>query len=92
MEQSRSAHVVGLADAAAAPGAARVRFAMAIDGVCLELALLHCQPLFLSIFKQCDTIVSYRSTPLQKAMVVKLCKTELALTTLAIGDGANDVS
>ena len=81
-EQSQSAHAVGTA------GGGRVRFALAIDGVSLELALLHCQPLFLAIFGQCDTIVSYRSTPLQKAMVVRMCKTELALTTLAIGDGS----
>ena len=85
LEQSRSAHsMVPL------PADGRVRFALAIDGVSLELALLHCQSLFIAIFQQCDTIVSYRSTPLQKALVVKMCKTQLGLTTLAIGDGAND--
>lgn len=33
-----------------------------------------------------------RSTPLQKAYLVKVVKEELNLRTLAIGDGANDVS
>lgn len=33
-----------------------------------------------------------RSTPLQKAYLVKVVKDELRLCTLAIGDGANDVS
>lgn len=33
-----------------------------------------------------------RSTPLQKAFLVKIVKEDLHLRTLAIGDGANDVS
>lgn len=33
-----------------------------------------------------------RSTPLQKAYLVKIVKEELRRSTLAIGDGANDVS
>lgn len=33
-----------------------------------------------------------RATPLQKAFVVKIVKEELKMRTLAIGDGANDVS
>jgi phospholipid-transporting ATPase len=68
------------------------RFALAIDGLALEQSLMHHEPLFLTIFKRCETIVCYRSTPMQKAMVVKMCKEKLNLCTLAIGDGANDVS
>ena len=67
-------------------------FAMAIDGVALEISLRHLKDLFRNVFDCCETIVSYRSTPLQKALCVKMCKTELDKTTLAIGDGANDVS
>lgn len=33
-----------------------------------------------------------RATPLQKAYIVKVVKEELKMRTLAIGDGANDVS
>lgn len=33
-----------------------------------------------------------RSTPLQKAYLVKIVKEEMNISTLAIGDGANDVS
>ena len=91
LEQAASVHAVQVERGRGAQQS-KVGFALAIDGVCLELALVHCKTQFLSIFKQCDTIVSYRSTPLQKALVVKMCKTDLALTTLAVGDGANDVS
>jgi len=37
-------------------------------------------------------VLCCRSTPLQKASVVKLAKEKLNGKTLAIGDGANDVS
>ena len=33
-----------------------------------------------------------RATPLQKAYIVRIVKEELKMHTLAIGDGANDVS
>ena len=33
-----------------------------------------------------------RATPLQKAYIVRIVKEELRMHTLAIGDGANDVS
>ena len=36
--------------------------------------------------------VTYRVTPLQKALVVELVKKTKDAVTLAIGDGANDVS
>ena len=91
LEQAASSHAVQVERGRGAKQS-KVGFALAIDGVCLELALVHCKTQFLAIFQQCDTIVSYRSTPLQKALVVKMCKVDLGLTTLAIGDGANDVS
>jgi P-type E1-E2 ATPase len=37
-------------------------------------------------------IICCRVTPLQKAMVVELVKKNKQAVTLAIGDGANDVS
>ncbi|XP_058521860.1 probable phospholipid-transporting ATPase IM [Ochotona princeps] len=40
----------------------------------------------------CKTVVCCRVTPLQKAQVVELVKTHRNAVTLAIGDGANDVS
>jgi phospholipid-transporting ATPase len=48
---------------------------------------------FLTIGKACKTVICSRVTPLQKALVVRLVKSSLTTSmTLAIGDGANDVS
>lgn len=41
---------------------------------------------------QCRSVICCRVTPLQKAMVVELIKKSRKAVTLAIGDGANDVS
>lgn len=40
----------------------------------------------------CKTVICCRVTPLQKAQVVQLVKKYKRAVTLAIGDGANDVS
>ncbi|KAI9205923.1 uncharacterized protein BJ171DRAFT_500123 [Polychytrium aggregatum] len=48
--------------------------------------------LFLSIGVRCDSVICCRVTPLQKALVVKLVRSQLKKVTLSIGDGANDVS
>ncbi|KAL0154880.1 hypothetical protein M9458_049143, partial [Cirrhinus mrigala] len=40
----------------------------------------------------CKTVICCRVTPLQKALVVELIKRHKRAVTLAIGDGANDVS
>ena len=47
---------------------------------------------FLNIAKHCKVVICCRVTPGQKAQVVKLVKDNLREVTLAIGDGANDVS
>ena len=40
----------------------------------------------------CEGVICCRVSPLQKALIVKLVKEDLEVMTLAIGDGANDVS
>ncbi len=40
----------------------------------------------------CEAVVCCRVSPLQKALVVRLVKEGIGAMTLAIGDGANDVS
>ena len=40
----------------------------------------------------CEGVICCRVSPLQKALVVRLVKDGLGSMTLAIGDGANDVS
>ena len=69
------------------------KIALVIDG----RTLAHClQPeledRFTQIVSRCTSVLCCRSTPLQKASVVKLAKEKLQGKTLAIGDGANDVS
>jgi magnesium-transporting ATPase (P-type) len=48
--------------------------------------------LLLRLAMQCEAVICCRVSPLQKALVVKLVKNGLSVMTLAIGDGANDVS
>ena len=40
----------------------------------------------------CKAVICCRVTPLQKALVVEMVKKHKKAITLAIGDGANDVS
>lgn len=47
---------------------------------------------FLKTACLCKTVICCRVTPLQKAQVVELVKKYKKAITLAIGDGANDVS
>lgn len=47
---------------------------------------------FLDLAKQCGAVLCCRATPLQKALIVRLAKDSLKVLTLAVGDGANDVS
>ena len=74
-----------------------------IDGATLSLVvsadqdgLLVCHrpsDLFVTLTRLCQSVVLARSSPLQKALVVMLVKKyEPSAITLAIGDGANDVS
>lgn len=77
----------------ASAGNGRPPLAMIIDGITLGFALE--KPLdkkFIEIAKHCDAVVCCRAAPLQKAAVVSLVRENLKVMTLAIGDGANDVS
>jgi phospholipid-translocating ATPase len=50
------------------------------------------QKSFLELTSRCTAVLGCRATPLQKAYLVRIVKEELKMHTLAIGDGANDVS
>ncbi|KAG6801693.1 phospholipid-transporting ATPase ID isoform X7 [Apis mellifera caucasica] len=68
-------------------------FAVVINGHSLVHALHpQLEQLFLEVSSQCKAVICCRVTPLQKAMVVELIKKNKNAVTLAIGDGANDVS
>jgi magnesium-transporting ATPase (P-type) len=70
------------------------------EGFCLLItgsALVHAlsdrlKIKFLELSTLCKTVICCRVTPLQKAQVVELIMTNDNVITLAIGDGANDVS
>ncbi|KAI7866455.1 hypothetical protein BDF14DRAFT_1743655 [Spinellus fusiger] len=67
--------------------------ALVIDGTTLRHALSKdCRSMFLSLGMQCASVLCCRVSPKQKAEVVLLVKKGLKVMTLAIGDGANDVS
>ncbi|XP_054822485.1 putative phospholipid-transporting ATPase 9 [Prosopis cineraria] len=66
--------------------------ALIIDGKSLTYALEDdAKDLFLELAIGCASVICCRSSPKQKALVTKLVKTKTGCTTLAIGDGANDV-
>ena len=68
--------------------------ALIIDGKSLGFALEEDLKLtFLELALLCKAVVCCRVSPIQKALVVKLVKDNVEESvTLAIGDGANDVS
>ncbi|KAG7396041.1 hypothetical protein PHYBOEH_002864 [Phytophthora boehmeriae] len=67
--------------------------ALLVDGSALTLALLpsNCEN-FLKLALQSATVIVCRASPIQKALVVELVKSGVPDVTLAVGDGANDVS
>ncbi|KAM9070535.1 probable phospholipid-transporting ATPase IM isoform X1 [Sarcophilus harrisii] len=68
-------------------------YALIINGHSLGYALeANLQNEFLEIACICKTVICCRVTPLQKAQVVELVKKHRKAVTLAIGDGANDIS
>uniref|UniRef100_A0A8C7FJX5 Phospholipid-transporting ATPase n=1 Tax=Oncorhynchus kisutch TaxID=8019 RepID=A0A8C7FJX5_ONCKI len=68
-------------------------FALVINGHSLAHALeADMEGEFVSTACVCRAVICCRVTPLQKALVVELIKKHKKAVTLAIGDGANDVS
>ncbi|GKV07713.1 hypothetical protein SLEP1_g19449 [Rubroshorea leprosula] len=69
-----------------------VEFGLIIDGKSLTFALdKSVKKSFLKLAMNCASVICCRSSPKQKALVTRLVKVEADKTTLAIGDGANDV-
>ncbi|CAJ1955462.1 unnamed protein product [Sphenostylis stenocarpa] len=67
-------------------------FALIIDGKTLTYALEDDVKLqFLGLAVGCASVICCRVSPKQKALVTRLVKEGTGKTTLAIGDGANDV-
>ncbi|XP_043717420.1 putative phospholipid-transporting ATPase 9 [Telopea speciosissima] len=67
-------------------------FSLIIDGKSLVYALEDdVKNKFLDLALGCASVICCRSSPKQKALVTRLVKVGTGTTTLAIGDGANDV-
>ncbi|KAI3737716.1 hypothetical protein L2E82_27727 [Cichorium intybus] len=67
-------------------------FALIIDGKTLTYALEDdLKHQFLNLAVDCASVICCRVSPRQKALVTRLVKEGTGKTTLAIGDGANDV-
>ncbi|XP_061340720.1 putative phospholipid-transporting ATPase 9 [Gastrolobium bilobum] len=76
----------------ASRGTSEQAFALIIDGKSLAYALEdNMKNMFLELAIHCASVICCRSSPKQKALVTRLVKTGTGKTTLAIGDGANDV-
>ncbi|XP_072294416.1 phospholipid-transporting ATPase IF isoform X1 [Eucyclogobius newberryi] len=70
-----------------------IQHGLVVDGASLSLALREHEKLFMEVCKNCSAVLCCRMAPLQKAKVVRLIKTSPEKPiTLAVGDGANDVS
>ncbi|XP_029021680.1 phospholipid-transporting ATPase VB [Betta splendens] len=66
---------------------------LVIDGHTLTTALSpDLQDRFVDLARRCRSVLCCRVTPLEKSRVVKVVKEKLGVTTLAVGDGANDVN
>ncbi|OMP06279.1 Cation-transporting P-type ATPase, partial [Corchorus capsularis] len=75
-----------------APSASADAFALIIDGKSLAYALEDdIKKIFLELAIGCASVICCRASPKQKALVTRLVKSGTGRTTLAIGDGANDV-
>ncbi|KAG6835961.1 hypothetical protein H0H93_012827 [Arthromyces matolae] len=69
-------------------------FILVVDGAALQDAFEEeeSKKLLLRLATLCEGVICCRVSPLQKSLIVRLVKDGLGVMTLAIGDGANDVS
>lgn len=68
------------------------KIVLVAEGNALQLLLKFNAAQVLALIQRCETMVCYRSTPQQKSLVTKIIKNTWNVVTLAVGDGANDVS
>ncbi|XP_074047111.1 phospholipid-transporting ATPase IF isoform X3 [Macrotis lagotis] len=70
-----------------------IQHGLVVDGSSLSLALREHEKIFMDVCKSCCAVLCCRMAPLQKAKVIRLIKISPEKPiTLAVGDGANDVS
>ncbi|KFU99349.1 putative phospholipid-transporting ATPase VD, partial [Pterocles gutturalis] len=91
--KKKPSHKLGNVSASPSTQAPGFSAGLVIDGRTLE-HVLHdsLQNIFLELTEKCQAVVCCRATPLQKSVLVRLVRNKLKAVTLAVGDGANDVS
>lgn len=69
-------------------------YGLIVTGSCLKILLdsIEDSSNFIQLMLSCRSVICCRTTPKQKALVVKNVKKQTNYVTLAIGDGANDVA
>lgn len=69
-------------------------YGLVIEGTSLRHAFAEdlTKSMLLELSTRCNVVICCRTSPLQKAQVVRLIRDNLGSMCLAIGDGANDVS
>lgn len=94
LQQTRTG-VSGVSDMVGADNGDRPGgYGLVIDGSSLRHTFEEdfTKDLLLELSTRCRAVICCRTSPLQKALIVKLVKEGLGAMCLAIGDGANDVS
>ncbi|CAO2192914.1 unnamed protein product [Urochloa humidicola] len=93
IKKLRAASSIGTLDPVLASEASSVTIALIVDGNSLVYILeTELQEELFKLATQCSVVLCCRVAPLQKAGIVALIKNRTDDMTLAIGDGANDVS
>ncbi|XP_065593138.1 phospholipid-transporting ATPase VD isoform X1 [Cyrtonyx montezumae] len=92
-DQNKANQKVGNVSASPSTQAHGFSAGLIIDGRTLEHVLQDSlQNIFLELTEKCRAVICCQATPLQKSVLVRLVRNKLKAMTLAVGDGANDVS
>ncbi|KAI8331175.1 hypothetical protein BC941DRAFT_475063 [Chlamydoabsidia padenii] len=92
-EETKDQLVAALEKTESSNGKEKDNLALVIDGTTLKYGLeLETKEMVLTLGMRCKSVICCRVSPKQKAQVVNMVKKGLKVMTLAIGDGANDVS
>ncbi|VDP32200.1 unnamed protein product [Heligmosomoides polygyrus] len=70
------------------------QISLVVNAACLDFILAdsRARDQFLRLALCCSSVICCRCTPIQKAAVTRLVKSNVSGGVLAIGDGANDVA
>ncbi|KAF8395542.1 hypothetical protein HHK36_019490 [Tetracentron sinense] len=93
MSKNHAAVSAGTQSTERGSGSSKTLLALIIDGTSLVYILdTELEELLFQLASECSVVLCCRVAPLQKAGIISLIKNRTDDMTLAIGDGANDVS